>query len=201
MKELNVNELLKNTYSNLEKRNSHEKIKLTDLVYTEIADDSDWHRTRKGYMRYEKVDIFDFGKQWLLGCGENCGSYPARPYDSDILALEISNENKPINIQKEIEEKIHLSSYFRNSLIYGYADGNLGISKSGRFGKRMRETIKPKVSEFIAQKPEYDSQYLELSTLLPVNTKEMLYKPVFVDFLTEAIEDVLKEESKKEAIA
>lgn len=197
MEELSVGELLKKTYLNLEERNMHQEIILPNGVMTEIADDTDWHRSRTGYMRYEKVDIFDFGKSWLLGRGEKSGSYPARPYDSDILALEFSIENKEsAQIQKEIEDKIRLSSYFSNSLVFGYADGNIGINKCSGLGRKMMQLIKPNVSKFIARRPEYDETVIELSTLMPPTTKEMLYKPEFASVISEAIETVLKEESK-----
>jgi hypothetical protein len=59
---------------------------------TEIARDSDWHRTKVGYMGYETAGLFEFGGSiWIVGRGEACGSYPADPYDSDILALEFKN--------------------------------------------------------------------------------------------------------------
>jgi hypothetical protein len=193
---VSIRDLLKNAYSNLQTRNPHQEIALENEAFSVIADDSDWHRSRTGYMKYNKADVFDFGKSWALGIGEKAGSYPARPYDSDIIALELS-QCEPMQIQKEIGEKIAASSYFENSLVFGYADGNLGINKEGRFGNRMMQLIKPKVPEFIAQRPEYDESVIELSTLRPPVTREMTYKPKFADFITEVIETVLREESKK----
>jgi hypothetical protein len=197
MSGITVGDLLNRTYDGLKNRNQHQEIVLDSDACAEIADDTDWHRSRTGYMCYKKVDLFNLEKPWLLGHGKKGGSYPARPYDSDILALEFSSDGKePRNIQKEIEDKIVASTYFQNSLVFGYADGNLGLNKEGRFGKRMMQLIKPNVQKFIAQKPEYNDEVLELSTLSPPFTKEMLYKPEFAKSLTEAIETVLKEESK-----
>ena len=192
---ITVRDLLKNVYSSLQDRNSHETISLERQAVSEIADDTDWHRSRTGYMGYGSVDLFDFGKQWMMGRGERCGSYPARPYDSDILALEFPKA-EPKNVQEEIEKKIGGSSYFTNSILFGYADGNIGVNKEGRFGGKMMSVIKPKVPEFIVQSPKYDDRFIEMSTLKPLNTKEMLYKPEFAGIITEAIEGVLKEESR-----
>jgi hypothetical protein len=94
-------------------------------------------------------------------------------------------------IQEELSEAIERSSYFRNSLIYGTADGNLTVNKYGRFGAKMSEILKPEIQRFIAQEPEYDSQHLSLSTLTPV-CKTPVNKPEFADFLADSIEAILK---------
>ncbi len=49
-KGLNVEELLRGTYEKLGERNLARNIGCPDKVFTEIADDSDWHRTRRGFM-------------------------------------------------------------------------------------------------------------------------------------------------------
>lgn len=199
MKSLTVRELLKNTYESLERRNPHQEIALPEPALSLIADDSDWHRTRRGYMKYEKTNLFQFnGKKWAISRGESYGSYPARPYDSDFLALELSTEGKSSEqIQKELIEGIGDSSYFRNSLICGMADGNLILNSSGKFGKKMLELLKPKLPDFVTQKPEYDTSVILASTLQHPTIKEMLYKPTFVGFLTETIETILKEFNEK----
>ena len=193
---LNVGELLKNTYSKLYERHHPQEIVLPNRVLTEIANDSDWHRTSIGYMGYELAGLFELnGSVWAIARGEACGSYPAEPYNSDLLALEIELKN-PIKTEKQIQEElgesIRRSEYFRNSLIYGMADGNLAVSKKGIFGERMIEILKPEMQRFIAQKPEYDSQYLSVSTLIPICKSTAKYKPEFVDFLADSVEAILK---------
>jgi len=200
---LNVRELLKNTYSRLSERHNPQEVVLPNRALTEIANDSDLHRTRVGYMGYETAGLFQFnGSVWTIARGEAYGSYPADPYDSDILALEFELR-RPIQggrtrkktekqIQEELGESISRSEYFRNSLIYGMADGNLAVSKNGKFGERMVEILRPEMQRFIAQEPEYDSQYLSLSTLSPICKSSVKYKPEFADFLADSIEAVLK---------
>jgi len=193
---LSVRELLKKTYENLADRNPHKEIYLTEPAFAEIANDSDWHRTSKGYMKYESANLFRFnGKSWVVSRGEKYGSYPAEPYDSDILALEPSEEN-PTSLY--IRSKLESSSYFRNSIVFGLADGNLGVGTNSpffenRFEKRVTEILKSKISDFVAQMPEYDKSAILASTLQYPITKKMLYKPDFADFLTETIEKILKE--------
>lgn len=202
-KGLNVRELLKDTYSRLTERHDPQEIVLPNRALTEIANDSDYHRTRVGYMGYETAGLFEFdGSVWTIARGEACGSYPADPYDSDILALEFELK-RPIKggrtrkktekqIQEELGESIRRSEYFRNSLIYGKEDGNLIVSRNGRFGQRMLEILRPEIQRFIAKEPEYDSQLLSLSTLKPICTSSVKYKPEFADFLADSIEAVLK---------
>jgi hypothetical protein len=193
--ELKVRKLLEKTYENLAERNPHKEIRFEPAL-SKIADDSDWHRTKIGYMKYESANLFKFnGKNWVVARGESYGDYPARPYDSDITALEPSEENPTSNY---IRSKLASSCYFRNSLIFSLADGNLGVGTNSPFfenpfEKRMKEMLEPRIPDFVAQKPEYDTGALLTSTLQHPVTKEMLYKPDFVDFLTETIEKILKE--------
>ncbi len=185
---------MKNTYSILAERNNPREIVFPRRVLTEIADDSDWHRSRSGYMCYKYAGLFHLdGKTWSITRGEKCGSYPAEPYDSDILALELLAEGKTLEqIQKELKEGIEHSSYFRNSLIFGMADGNLSSIEGSRFGREMSRRLQPEINRFIAQEPEYDEGVILVSTLQYPTTRCMLYRQEFADFLADSIEAVLK---------
>jgi len=192
-KGLYVRDLLKSAYEILSQQHENIEITFPNQVLTEIADDSDWHRSRTGYMGYESARAFQFnGKVWVVARGEKCGSYPAKPYDSDVMALEFPLKGIITEATKEeLTRKIEESSYFINSLIYGMADGNLAVSGRGRFEKQMTELLRPKIQEFIAQKPEYDRSVVLASTLQHPTTKNMLYKPEFADFLARTFEAVL----------
>lgn len=191
---LTVRELLENTYSRLCERHNAKEISLSRTALAEIADDSDWHRTRTGYICYKSANILHINdKTWAVARGVKGGSYPAEPYDSDIMALEFVVEEKtPEQIQEDLLEGIQRSVYFTNTLILGMMDSRLATSgKSSRFGKMMSELLKNDVSRFIAQEAEYDREYFSLSTLSPVCTSSVSYKPEFADFLTGTIETVL----------
>lgn len=191
-KGLYATELLEQTYSTLCNRHNPNKIMLPRKARAEIADDSDWHRTKKGYMAYESAAIFELNnKIWAITKGEATGAYPADPYDTDISALEFDLHNKSNEqIQKELYESIKDSSYFMNSLIYSLSDGMLATS-NGKLGKRMSSILKPRLNEFIAQQPIYDSEYMLISTLAPICREPVLYKHKLVDFLADTIEKVL----------
>ena len=192
-KGLHVRDLLREAYEKLSQQHENKEITFPNRVLTEIANDTDWHRSRTGYMGYKSARTFQFnGKIWVVARGEKCGSYPAEPYDSDIMALEFPLKRRITKAtQEELVRKVGESSYFRNSLIYGMADGNLAVSERGRFGKQMLDLLRPKIQEFIAQEPEYDRSIILASTLQYPTTKNMLYKPEFADFLAESFKSVL----------
>jgi len=137
-RELSVVELFKETYSRLGKRHSALEVNFPHMFSTEIADDSDWHRTRKGIMLYSAANLFSLnGKGWALAVGDRTSGYPAEGYDGDILALEFSLDGKsPENILGELKQGINCSSYFINTLVYGANGGRLAVTEKNRFGKK-----------------------------------------------------------------
>jgi len=191
-KNLNVTELLEQTYSILCNRHNPQKIILPRRARAEIADDSDYHRTRTGYMAYKSVGLFKLNnKTWAITKGEAAGDYPADPYDSDITAIEFEPHNKTDEqMQKELYDSIQESSYFINSLIHSMSNGELATSK-GKFCGCMSSILNSSIYEFIAQMPEYHPEYLSLSTLSPFCTRQTLYKNKFADFLANTIEKAL----------
>ncbi len=146
-------------------------------------------------MGYETVALLDIdGKIWAVARGEACGDYPADPYDSDILAVKFDPNGKTEEqILEELCEEIAMSDYFTNSLIYGMRNGTVRVNIYGKFGSMMKEILKPRIKEFIAQKPEYDTGYILVTTLTPICRRSLRWKPEFVDFLASGIEKVLRE--------
>ena len=191
---LKVRGLFYQTYVTLDKRYNPREIKLSEKVFTEIADDSDGCRASIGYMGYDKLGLFNIGrKNWAIGVGEKCGGYSGDEFDSDMLALEFSGDRKTKKqIQNELNKKIKQSSYFKNSLVFGRNDGELVFSRKSRFGRKLFDIIEPKSEEFIAQKPEYNRNIILLSTFQYPATKIVLYKREFAGFLANSIEAVLK---------
>lgn len=190
---INVRDLLRGAYEKLSQRHKNREITFPIKVLTEIADDSDPHRIRTGYMSYENARAFQFnGKLWVVARGEACGSYPAEPYDSEVMALEFPLQGRITKAaQSKLAIKIEESSYFRNSLVCGMADGHLAVNGQGRFGKQMHDLLRPHLQDFVAQEPEYDRSIVLISTLQYPTIRRMLYKPEFSDFLAESFETVL----------
>lgn len=193
---LDIRRLIEKTYEVLAQRNKHKEVIFPENNQPdcEIADDSDWHRTRTGSMFYKSVELFQFSqKTWAIGIGTASGGYPARPYDSDLLALEfVVGEKSEDELNRELSEAIRCSTYFKNSLFFGRADGLLAVSGEGRFSEVMRQRLAPVAESYLARQPEYDTNYIELAwPPRYVNTRQTLYKNTFPEFLAKTIEDIL----------
>lgn len=189
---LSARQLLEGVYNLLKDKLDGREIKLLLKAMAEIANDSDWHRTRVGYTGYETAVLLKIDdKEWAVAFGTACGSYPADPYNCDIAAVPVSTNGKSNEeIAKEIHKTLSRGGYFRDSLIYAMADGRLAINKDGRFGQKVLELLKPKIQEFIAQDLETDSRYLHMD-LRPVVKSVAQYKPGFVAFLYDTLRTVL----------
>ena len=188
--ELSARELLEGVYNTL--NDGGREIKLPSKATAEIANDSDWHRTRVGYTGYESATILKVGeKEWAVAFGIKCGSYPADPYNCDIAAVQLSGNGKSDEeVATEIHDALEGNSYFCNSLIYAMADGQLAVRTNGRFGQKLLGLLRPKVQEFIAQDLETDSRYFTMD-MRPIVKSAVQYKPKFVVFLRDTLRTVL----------
>lgn len=198
---LGIVKLLDATYSKITERHNLNVLTFQNTTLSEIANDSDWHRAKIGYMCYSGASLFSLGERtWAIALGTKGGDYPGDMYVGDIIALDlILNGKSEDDIKKELSERISSESYFMNTLFVGARDGNLGAREERsqgiptRFGKRMVHVVSPRIKEFVLQTPEYDHNLILASTLQHPTTKVMLYKPETPDFLANCIEQVLRE--------
>jgi len=215
-KHLSGEELLEKTYNELcSKSETREKITFSDFIefsryapglLCEIADDSDFHRTRKGYMLYTEGSILDFSDtKWLVCFGKAWGSYPAQSYGNDISAFEATLFNG-YESKEEKAEYLELifrrGSYFHNSLIHTRSNGIMGVITKGEFG---RKTIfgekmslffeNAELKKYIAQKPEYDERYFVFQDngLVHPCSKNVMYMEGFEKILANKMAGLLKE--------
>lgn len=167
-------EILPKTFAKLVSRMKGEKISTTSCS-TEIADDSDWHRTKIGYMTY--TNIYQTPK-WVLGLGYKTGSYPGDVYKQDILAIPIKDvENHDIN------SVIKQASYFKNSLIVLIEGSLLAISKNSFFSTSEDSEFE-KIARIITEKEAiFDSSKYDLSAGLQICTKRAAYKDTAPEIL------------------
>jgi len=191
---LSVRELFQGVCEKIKKEFRGEQITLLNRAMSEIADDSDYHRSRTGYMRYNSVVLVKIGeKNWALGLGVAGGGYPADPYNSDIIALLISPNGKSNEeLAQEIYKAIETTSHFHDSIICGMADGRLFLKKNAHFGKKMMGVLQSGIKDYIAQNLEIDLTVFHMD-LRPVVKSSMKYKSEFVDFLKDSITGLLKE--------
>lgn len=197
-KELFASEVLEKTLKELAKKHPNRRVIFLEEVSTTIAVDSDAHRIRRGYMKYKEVRIFQFnGRYWALGLGKACGSYPARPYQSDIIAIEVLPDES-VSAEK-IAEKIQIEGFgFSSSLIIARADGTLTVERNtifpieqGSVFYKMREYLNKIIPEFTAEEIKTSGRCISASDLRPVVTQSQRYKPELVAKLVESIPKIL----------
>ncbi len=177
------------------------------MAHITIADDSDHHRSRTGYMSYDSARIITLNDQnWLLALGEKTGDYPGSQYKGDIFALpakgleDLSEEDLPDIIKGGISGRLNnplLNLFgrmpFFNSLIIAMSKGYVNFPKDGLGGKLAELTLDKFQSEYIAKELVEDSNYILASTLEHPTKQGTKYKPEAVDLLVDGIETVLSE--------
>jgi len=135
-------------------------------IYSLIADDSDYHRTRKGFFKYSNgffLPVKD--QQWLVSRGVSCGSYPAHSYHGDIAAVPVL---------KTLDETIQQLSapYFRNSLLVverWHDKNNFAIGEKSRFSQfygEIETVLRTGVDESINEPVKYPRYNTVLSEMM-----------------------------------
>ena len=190
---IDVHKLLRAAYNRLGHKYHSRELHFPQGVCVEIADDSDGHRTRKGYFRYRSAKIIRVGPRWwVIARGERSGQYPADPFDSDIIAIRIPGRLKPDqDTTNMVASAIRQGEYFRNSAVVGLADGRLLQIEDNILGQAVSGILRSELPRLLAVPPRRDGRYLDLSTLAPVTVSSARYHRRAVDVLTRALEAVL----------
>ncbi|MDP3992205.1 MAG: hypothetical protein Q8P79_01710 [Nanoarchaeota archaeon] len=160
-------ELLQRVYDCLFYEQVEEVVELEEPVCILVADDSDHHRIRRGYMKYVDGKVISLDeKNWFIGVGEPHGDYPADKYAGDIRIWRGRRPSLP-----------SLLDGFSNSAIVITSKGNLAISKYDPF-KDLQDLLK--------EADNYD---------LTPNLQTTTYKPEFADLVVRRIEETLRKHS------
>ncbi|MDP3057784.1 MAG: hypothetical protein Q8N37_04720 [bacterium] len=196
---ISAGELLENAFRILSEKNSYRRIGFPEQVSVIIAEDSDIHRARQGYMGYKSATLFEINKKlWAMSVGKAWGDYPADPYDSDILAIEISSPEEKIDkdLMGEIQKRIHFDEHFQHSLIIARKNGQITVAENpeNRFKKKILESLRPVASKFIVQKLEIDKWSVSAIDLQPVVISMVRYKPEFAEVMANRILEILRKE-------
>jgi hypothetical protein len=192
-------ELLENIFRILCQINSYREIIFPERVSVIIADDSDAHRIRQGHMGYKSVMLVQFNsKIWAIGIGKAWGDYPAHPYNSDILAIELPELKGKADekISERIQELINSGVCFQHSLIIARQNGQITVAKNpeNRFGKKILESVRPIAAKFVAQPLEVSNEYVSAVNLLPMVKSPVLYKQELIEILAKQISEILSKE-------
>lgn len=195
--EYRAGEIIDITFRKIKKKYAEQEIILPHYALSLIADDSDYHRTRQGFMRYDSVILVRLeNKIWVMSKGRAWGAYPADPYDNDILVGGLGDSLKNESNQ-EIAEKVmeHISSHwmsgFTNSIIAARNSGHLFTGR--KWQKFMTELVDPNISDFVKKGLETHKGYitLEVGGIVPAVKSSIKYKKEFADFLAETIIEIL----------
>ncbi|MBS3166885.1 hypothetical protein J4403_01615 [Candidatus Woesearchaeota archaeon] len=189
MKILTGSELLKKVYIKLQERYKPEIIKLDPAEDSEIANDSDLHRTRIEYMSYNELALFDGHKKVVMSLGTKTGAYPGEQFLDDLIAVNFNPKLKDKELEKSLRKSIRCGTYFKNTLFFVLQDGLIGATENKTAGRIILEDVTKKINQYLFREPKYNKEVLSLSDLSPVNTSPALYKSGLVDLLVKKIED------------
>jgi len=186
-----AHDVVDRVFTELQKKLKGRKLSFKNRVQAEIGNDSDWHRTRIGYMGYDSVYLAKMnGKTWILGRGQACGAYPADPYDSDIFVLEV-----PENRQgKTIESMISHQEYFISSAFFATSDGQIAGNKDSDMAQKVLFPLQETWLNYIIEPTKYRDDVIGLD-LRPIPSSQASFKPELVDLLTEKIVNLIFSES------
>lgn len=178
-----VTELISAVLQDLVKRFQGKEIKLEKPVEVMIADDSDGHRHRHGYMQYQSYFLVTVdGRKWLLGVGKKTGSYPGDQYACDLFAKPLADNVKVSDIASP-DSDIYPGGWFENSVLIGMASGQLAAREEKAVAALSSITMK----DVIIQDAETNPDLIAANTLAPVVTRQAMYKPEAAAMFAEAI--------------
>lgn len=164
-------ELLQRVYDELFFEQVEEIVEFEEPKYVLVADDSDHHRTRRGFMKYDGGKVISLeGKHWIIGKGTPYGSYPADRFLGDIRIGEGSSPDSLTPILGGIYP-------LHDSALIVYRGGGIAVSKSGQFKGLI---------DLVQRAGDFDVTVGESGA--------PTYKPEFVDIWVERIETILREE-------
>ncbi len=124
-------EVLEEVYSKLILKRTLETFEFNEKTWSHrdekgikrwIAEDSDHHKQRVGFFRYESASVIELGDNfWVVGNGESFGDYPADAYGSDILALPLAE--RPKDLESYVRDKIEGALRTQASMVYTERSG------------------------------------------------------------------------------
>ncbi len=167
----------------------------TDLespIRVEVADDSDYHRTRKGYFRYNRLYVVTLPRhRWILGKGVNAGGYPADGLVSDLLARQLPSVLQADH--KTIIGVVTGSEYFSHSVMVVREGGEFAVAGSQQRQAEYRRLFRADAKEVVASEGKVNTEVMTMS-LEPVFDSETLWTRRMAELMAETIAQILLKE-------
>jgi len=196
MQTLKSGEVLEFAFRIICERRKATEYQLSHPIFSLIADDSDYHRTKRGYMKYAKACLLELdGKKWVFARGEKSGAYPADPFDSDVVALPLATADldDAASIVADMEKSLSRCEGFNNTLIIAMADGSMECYCGSRFGGRVADNLPVPFKDLVAEPTKTDTQFINPGTLGAFVIRSQRYTLEAPDHLADAIEKTLRE--------
>lgn len=171
---INGSEVLSRFYELLRQANVEVKFPDDEKVKTLIADDSDGHRTRRGYSVHESFMIIN--EKWLASLGNKSRSYTTDLYDKDLFLLSIQQDEISSfsgGIVSYARYNIENAEYFRHSVLLSVSDGRLYVAPW--LDLNFRDRIAKSIMQHRLKAAEYREDVIMLSSLSYLNTKKAQY--------------------------
>ena len=193
---LSQNSLLSGILVNLEREFSilkkDPRIKLTNSISVEIANDSDWHRSRIGTMSYKEISLLIFNQQlWAMSIGTKSGAYPGEnTYSSDIVAIPLDRYDSDDELTKTFSDQITIGKYFKNSLLIGTVPGYIATTDNSFFAHSVPSIISNMDNLFENKRAQENTECINLDGT-PIYTSFATYKPAAIKAFADSIAFVL----------
>lgn len=182
---LSPTEVLEGVILTIEKRYSCKRIALENKVFSEISDDSDGHRTRKGHMIYEDfILLTSVGKRsWGIAIGTKDNCYPGEDlYRNDIVAVPVEKELDVESQKILFSSQVERGEYFRNSLLIATVPGYLAATANSVFGTLADKNL----GGMLHNEPVANKQFITLGGNA-IFDKAATYRPETIDLVVENI--------------
>lgn len=187
--ELSAVDLLQAAAEKLFEMYGEDVIQLSNIVSTEIANDSDHHRTRIGTMSYSSIAVISIGdRQWVVSVGRKTGQYPGDECLGDIVALEIDTDFCEKIIAKYFSENV--GEYFANSLFVAMDSGYLAGNELGFFGLKAVDRLNQSGNDIFTSMAIENTEVRTMSGA-KFFSKPAKYNPTAIEAAAESIVYVL----------
>lgn len=168
------------------------RIKLTNSVSVEIANDSDWHRSRIGTMSYKEISLLIFDRQlWAVSIGSKSGAYPGEnTYASDLVAIPLDRYDSDDGLIRAFSDQITIGKYFKNSLLIGTVPGYIATTDNSFFAHSVPSIISNMDDLFENRRAQENTECINLDGT-PIYTSFATYKPAAIKAFADSIAFVL----------
>ncbi len=186
---LTADQVLSEVLTLLRAKWKNEEMNFEPPIRVEVADDSDYHRTAKGYFRYNTLYVVTLPhSRWIIGKGTNGGGYPSDGLVSDILARKIPSTSPTDH--KTIARLVIQSEYFSHSVVVVRRGGEFSVAGSEARQAEYHRLFRAEAKEVVAEEGKVNTEVMTMS-LQPVYDRDTLWNLRMAELMAEAVAQIL----------